>query len=259
MNRSPSALELRGVGVQFGADAALADVSLAVAAGETLGIVGPSGAGKTTLLRVLGGGHRPQQGEVRIGGEDPYAGESSGQRRLRSTIGFVHQDLALVPNLRVDQNVLAGRLGRLGLWGALRRAVWPRAPELEEIHAILERVGIGAKIFQRTDRLSGGEQQRVAIARALYQEPRALLADEPVASVDPARARDTLALLRDLSLERGIPLVCSLHQQDLAQSTLSRLIGLREGQCVFDRSAEEVTSEEWSSLYRLADAPRAGP
>jgi phosphonate transport system ATP-binding protein len=129
----------------------------------------------------------------------------------------------------VLQNVIAGRLGRRGSLGALRDLLRPSRSDTREIHRILERVGIGERLYERTDRLSGGEQQRVAIARALFQQPAALLADEPVSSVDPARARDTVSLLAELSAERDLTLCMSLHNLDLAREFFPRLVGLRRG------------------------------
>ncbi|MDH3592193.1 MAG: ATP-binding cassette domain-containing protein, partial [Planctomycetota bacterium] len=149
------------------------------------------------------------------------------------------------------QNVVLGRLGNRSFFGAFRSLLRPARDELEEMHRILERVGIPEKLYQRTDKLSGGQQQRVAIARALYQEPASLLADEPVSSVDPARARDTIGLLTSISAERNLTLCMSLHNLDLARQYFPRLIGLREGRVVFDKPAAEITDGEFEALYRL--------
>ena len=172
-------------------------------------------------------------------------------RRLRAGIGVVHQDLRLVPNLRVSQNVISGAFGRRGFASALRAFLRPRDEDLERAHALLERVGIADKLFHRVDRLSGGQQQRVAIARALFQEPRVLLADEPVASVDPARARDTVALLGDIAAERGLTLVMSLHNLELAREFFPRLVGLRDGRVVFDGAPADLAPEGYRALYAL--------
>jgi phosphonate transport system ATP-binding protein len=172
-------------------------------------------------------------------------------RAHRTRVGFVHQDLRLVPNLRVSQNVLSGRLGRVGLFGAARLLVRPPAAELERVHRILSRVGIADLMFQRVDRLSGGQAQRVAIARALYQAPRLMLADEPVASVDPARAAALLDLLTGVCAEEEITLVVSLHDPDLARRFFGRLVGLRAGRVVFDAGRDEVDDERLGALYRL--------
>ncbi|RMH18241.1 MAG: ATP-binding cassette domain-containing protein, partial [Acidobacteria bacterium] len=217
-----------------------------------VGLVGPSGAGKTTLLRLLNGTLRPSMGRVVVAGDDLSTLTGRALRHLRSRIGMVHQDLSLVPNLRVLHNVLAGRLGRLSLAGALRLLLLPPRSEVRRVYELLARVGIPEKLYQRTDRLSGGQQQRVAIARALYQDPAALLADEPVSSVDPARARDTVALLAEISRERGLTLCISLHNLQLARDYLPRLVGLRDGRVVFDHRTEELTDADFHALYDLS-------
>jgi len=242
------AFALREVGVRYPGAEALRDVSLEFGAGEVIGLVGPSGSGKTTLLRLLNGSLRPSTGTVEAEGES--IGDLTGRqlRDLRSRVGFVHQQYDLVPNLRVSQNVLLGRLGKTGWIGGLRAMFWPERAAVEQVHEALKRVGIGDKIFQRTDTLSGGEQQRVAIARALHQQPVALLADEPVASVDPGRAREVVGLLVELAAERGVTLVISLHDLPLAR-TLPRLVGLRAGSVVFDRASAELDDDAFRDLY----------
>ena len=174
-------------------------------------------------------------------------------RKLRSRIGFVHQDHALVPNLRVSQNVLLGRLGHQSFLSSLGCFLRPDREQLSCVHLLLEQVGIPEKIFERTDRLSGGQQQRVAIARALIQDPVALLADEPVSSVDPARARNAVALLSRICHENGITLVTSLHNLELAREYFPRLVGLRGGRVLFDRPSQEIGEEEFSDLYHLGE------
>ncbi|MBW2273934.1 MAG: ATP-binding cassette domain-containing protein [Deltaproteobacteria bacterium] len=245
---------LDSVGVDHGELRALDGVSLEIREGDCVGFVGPSGSGKTTLLRLLNGSQRPTRGAVRVAGEQLGALSDSGLRGLRAQIGFVHQDLALVPNLRVAQNVMSGGLGRLGFGAALRDMLLPPREKLREVHALLEQLGIEEKLFERTDRLSGGEQQRVAIARALFQRPVALLADEPVSSVDPARARETVALLVRVCAERGLTLCVSLHNLSLAQSHLSRLVGLRRGRVVFDGPSREIAAEQFEQLYEIEGA-----
>ncbi|MBD3222294.1 ATP-binding cassette domain-containing protein [bacterium] len=252
---APIAFTLAGVTVRFGDRVALDAVSLDVRAGERVALVGPSGSGKTTLLRLLNGSVRPVSGTVRAGDDDLASLSPAGLRALRADIGVVHQDLRLVPNLRVSQNVLAGGFGRQGLAGAMR-AMWrPRRGDLERAHALLARVGIADRLFERVDRLSGGQQQRVAVARALYQDPGVLLADEPVSAVDPARARDTVALLTDICIERGLTLVMSLHNLDLAREFFPRLVGLRDGAIRFDGAPSRLEGSAYRELYRL---PHAG-
>jgi phosphonate transport system ATP-binding protein len=246
-------LRLENVSVRYGALAALDGVSLSIAAGERVGLVGPSGAGKTTLLRLFNGSVRPTAGRATVLGRDVAALSAGALRRLRSSIGFVHQDLSLVPNQRVIRNVLSGKLGQRSLAGSVRMMLFPTRAEAVAVHRILERVGVQEKLYERTDKLSGGQRQRVAIARALYQEPAALLADEPVASVDPARARDTVALLAAISREQGLTLCMSLHNLDLAREFFPRLIGMRRGKVLFDRPSAELTDEQFAELYRLGD------
>jgi phosphonate transport system ATP-binding protein len=246
--------ETRELTVQFPNCVALADFDIAIAPGERIAFVGPSGAGKTTLLRILNGTLRPTIGRVLVEGRDLAARSARGLRALRASIGVVPQDLALIPNVRVAQNVISGRIGRMSLVGALREFLWPREGTLERVHSLLCRVGIGEKIFIRTDRLSGGQRQRVAIARALFQEPLAILADEPVSSVDPSRARDTVELLSAISRDDDITLCMSLHNVDLAREFFPRLIGMRHGRVVFDRPSEEVTPADVDALYSLSRA-----
>jgi phosphonate transport system ATP-binding protein len=247
-------LRLADVTVRYGEVVALDGISLSVAAGERVGFVGPSGAGKTTLLRLLNGSVRPSAGKATVLGHDVAALSPGELRRLRARIGFVHQDLSLVPNQQVIRNVLAGRLGRRSFPGAVRMMLFPTRGEAVDVHRILERVGVQEKLYERTDRLSGGQRQRVAIARALYQEPAALLADEPVSSVDPARARDTVDLLTSISREGGLTLCMSLHNLELARAFFPRLVGMRKGRIVFDRPADELSEGDFRELYRLDSA-----
>ena len=245
---------------------ALTGIDLDVATGERLAILGPSGAGKTTLLRLFVGATVAERGSVTIDGQVLSQRSARELRTLRARIGFVHQDHRLVPNQRVLSNVLAGRLGRWSFLRGLREQVRPTRTHVHEVHRILERVGIPDKLYQRVDTLSGGEQQRVAIARALFQEPDVLLADEPVSSVDPTRARETIELLTRLADEDGTTLVVSLHDVDLARSFFPRLVGLRAGRIVFDGPTNELADDRLERLFALepsatddARPPRTDP
>jgi phosphonate transport system ATP-binding protein len=249
-----ASFELSGVCFSHGREQVLRDLSLSIRSGEQVALIGPSGAGKTTLLRLLCGGLLPQQGSLMIDGQCFVRAAQKGEpslRQLRARVGFIHQDHALVPNLRVIQNIVAGRFGKQGFWAALRALIRPQIKDQQQILDLLERVGISEKMYHRVDTLSGGQQQRAAIARALFQDPEAILADEPVASVDPARARAILELLVGVSRERGLTLVVSLHDPDLAFELFPRVIGLRGGQMVFDQAGSSVQNSQLESLYRL--------
>jgi phosphonate transport system ATP-binding protein len=240
--------ELRQVTQRFDRFLALHDISLQIYPGERVALVGASGAGKSTLLRLLNGTLLPTQGEVWALGQ-PF-GRSARQRRfVQRQIGTIYQQFHLVDSLRVIHNVNAGHLGR---WSVLRAALSLIYPlEVKTAAHALYRVGIPEKLYARTDQLSGGQQQRVAIARVLVQDPRAILADEPVSSLDPERSRDVMDLLRMLVQEAGKTLVVSLHSVELARSHCDRMIGLRDGKILFDASPNSVSAEMIAALYRL--------
>jgi phosphonate transport system ATP-binding protein len=210
MLRADPGLVVRGLGATLGGRAVLRDVTLEVAAGEMVALAGPSGAGKTTLLRAIAG-LLPASGTILAGGRP----------------ALVFQQHALANRLTARDNVLVGGLGRIGFWRAALR-LWPRA-ERHAAEACLDRVGLGGLGERRADRLSGGQRQRVAIARALHQRARILLADEPVASLDPALAEEVLGLLRDLSRRDGLAVLVSLHQHELAGRYADRLLRLEDG------------------------------
>lgn len=241
--------ELQSVRVNFGGVTALAGLDLSIAPGEQVCLIGPSGAGKTTLLGLLNGRILPSAGKVIVGGRDLVSLSNGELRDLRGGLAWVPQDLGLVPNLRVNQNIACGRIAQKGTWGLLRSFLLMPKTEQEEIHQLLIRLGIGEKLFERVDHLSGGQQQRVAVARALFQNPRAILADEPVSAIDPERARDLMAMLTAVAREEGLTLVASLHDLELARACFDRVIGLRGGEVVCDGPASD---DEVEKLYRLA-------
>ncbi|CAN5233891.1 ATP-binding cassette domain-containing protein [soil metagenome] len=245
------AFTLEDAGVRFGDTLALHPASLRVAAGERAALVGPSGSGKTTLLRLLNASVLASSGTASAFGQNLAMLGGGALRSTRSRIALIPQDLALVPNVSVLQNVLMGRFGRRPLRGALRDFLLPARHDVATVTSILERVGILEKLRARTDTLSGGQQQRVAIARALFQEPDALLADEPISSVDPGRARESLRLIVTLAEAEDLTLLMSLHDLALAREFFPRLIGLREGRIAFDRPADQLDDATFRALYAL--------
>jgi phosphonate transport system ATP-binding protein len=170
-------------------------------------------------------------------------------RQVQQKIGTIYQRFHLVDNLRVVHNVNAGNLGRWSFPKAITSLFWPL--EINRATAALAQVGIPEKLYDRTDQLSGGQQQRVAIARVLVQQPQAILADEPIASLDPERSREIMDLLRALSRHNGQTLVTSLHDIDFAQSHFDRIVGLREGEILFDSDADDITPVMIEQLYKI--------
>jgi phosphonate transport system ATP-binding protein len=204
-------------------------VSLAVERGEKVAILGPSGAGKTTLFRSINGFVPIHSGQIMVD-QIPVKGlRGKRLRRLRRHVAMISQRHDLVERLRVHQNVMAGALGRWSSGRALRFLFWPRPEELAEAEHALRRVGISHKLRTRTSEISGGEHQRVAIARALVQHPALLLADEPVASLDPGLSHQILSLLCNLAGENGFALLCSLHQPEFAYKYFDRVIRIENG------------------------------
>lgn len=204
-------------------------VTISVDRGEKVAILGPSGAGKTTLFRTVNGFVPIRSGSITVDGISVKGLHGKRLRRLRRHIAVVAQRHDLVDRLRVHQNVMAGALGRWSSLHALRFLVWPKAEELAEAESALRRVGIAHKLRERTSEISGGEHQRVAIARALVQQPTILLADEPIASLDPDLSHQILSLLCSLAEESGFALLCSLHQQEYAYQYFDRVIRIENG------------------------------
>lgn len=215
---------------------ALDDVTLDIAGGEFVAVLGPSGAGKTTLLRSLTGMVRPDSGRILVGDQDLTALTGSARRAAQNRIGMVYQQFNLVGRLRVLTNVLMGRLPGL----PARAWLSGRFPEdaVQDAYACLERVDLLDRAHQRADTLSGGQQQRVALARALCQRPRLLLADEPVASVDPKLAERILGHLREINREQGLTTLVNLHTVALAARFADRVVGINAGRVVVDGPAE---------------------
>ncbi|WP_078876397.1 phosphonate ABC transporter ATP-binding protein [Streptomyces sp. 150FB] len=235
---------------------ALDEVSFTVRAGEVVALLGLSGSGKSTLLQHLDGLQTPTSGGGNVLGTELAAASTGQLRALRRRIGFVFQQFHLVGRLTVLENVCTGALGRLrgprmGLFS------YPRGVREQALDRLGE-VGLVDWAFQRADTLSGGQQQRVAVARALMQEPSMLLADEPVASLDPESSGQIMRLLKDVGRSRHLTVLCSLHQVDLALSWADRIIGLRDGRVVLDVPTEGISRDEVMRLYSAVGEDRAG-
>lgn len=242
------AIVIEQVSKKYAGAIALAPLTLRIQRGERVALVGPSGSGKTTLLNLLSGTITPDEGRVYLHGQ--LLNELQPGRQLARLVGIMHQQFDLVDNLAVVHNVLAGRLGEWGLLRSLFSLIIPQDIALAK--QALERVGLLNKIFTRTSQLSGGEQQRVALARLLIQNPQIILADEPVSSLDPARAKDLILLLIDIVREQKVTLVASLHSVHHLQY-FSRVIALRNGQLYFDLPAEQVRQSDLDALYELEE------
>ncbi len=248
-------LTLRNVSVAYpDGHQALHSTSLQVEPGEFLVLLGASGAGKSTLLRSVNGLVQPSGGEILASDLPAAALSRRNLREHRRRCGMVFQQHHLIGRLSVLANVLIGRLASRGLLGSL--LPWSREDKLAAL-AVIERVGLLDKALARADTLSGGQQQRVGIARALVQRPRLLLADEPVASLDPTTAHAVLALLHEICKKDGLTAIVSLHQVDLARRYADRIIGLRQGRIVFDGAPAALTASTEAQLY--AHAPSTPP
>jgi phosphonate transport system ATP-binding protein len=236
-------LVLDGVGKSFGGRAAIHDVSFAVRERELVALLGRSGSGKTTLLRCVSGLLQPDRGAVRVAGLDV----SYLRGRERRRVAVIFQQFNLVGRISALANVLAGRLGHVPAWRGLARK-FERADRMLALEC-LERVGLLEIAGQRADTLSGGQQQRVAIARALAQQPDIIVADEPVASLDPANSAGILDLLRGICRDQGVSVLCSLHQVHFARQFADRIVGLAEGRAVLDVAAAAFDQARATDLY----------
>jgi len=242
-----SALQARHPAAARHAPDALQTISLQVGVGEQVAIIGPSGAGKTTLLQILACAQRPTRGTMRLGGQDPWCLSSHELRRLRGQLFLAPQTPPLPPRQRVVTSVLAGRLPAMSLAASLRSLLYPT--DIPAAYEALYHFDLSDKLFDRVDRLSGGERQRVGLARALLSPATLWLIDEPLSALDPMRAQMAMTALVELARERGITLVASLHQVDMALGHFDRIIGLLNGQIVFDLPSSQVTRECLSDLY----------
>ncbi|MDA2979093.1 MAG: phosphonate ABC transporter ATP-binding protein [Actinomycetota bacterium] len=231
---------------------ALKEVDLTIEEGEFVVVVGLSGAGKSTLLRSVNG-LVPVTGSVRVGDREVVGASNREIREIRSDVGMIFQTFNLVNRSTVMSNVLMGRLSKVSRWRSML-GVWP-AHDKEIALQSLERVGIVEKTYIRASDLSGGQQQRVGIARALAQEPKIILADEPVASLDPVTSHIVMRDLKRINRDLGITTIINLHFLDLARQYGERLIGLRDGEVAFDGSISNVDDDIFRDIYGRAITP----
>jgi phosphonate transport system ATP-binding protein len=239
-------IRIRNLSKRYGDFEALHHIDLTVSKGEFVVILGASGAGKSTLLRCINHLTEPTTGEIQVDGVESR-GDRPGLRRLRRDVAMIFQHYNVVPRLSVLKNVLTGRLSAMPAFLS-----WFQMFPQEDINIAsesLRRVGLEAKTDVRTDTLSGGQKQRVGIARALAQRPKVILADEPVASLDPKTSRSVLSCLREASRESGITVICNLHQVDYAMEFGERIIGVAGGRIVFEGRPDELTEEALHRIY----------
>ncbi len=245
-------IEIRGLGKSYGKYRALHDVSLSIQPGEFVVVLGPSGAGKSTMLRCINRLTEPTSGEVAIDGT-AFASSGRDLRMLRRKVAMIFQQHNLVKRLSVLKNVLVGRMADLSPIMTVLQ-LFPDTDVKIAMHC-LEQVNLVHKARNRADRLSGGEQQRVGIARALAQQPQVMLADEPVASLDPKTSRIVLSYLRKSCKESNIAVLCNLHQIDYALEFGERIVGLSAGEVVYDGAPSGVNADVIRRIYPGLDDP----
>jgi phosphonate transport system ATP-binding protein len=248
-------ITIQGLAKSYAGRSVLKGVDLSVRAGEFLVVLGPSGAGKSTLLRCVNGLVQPDGGRILIDGAE-YKSTGAGRREQRRPVAMIFQHHNLVKRLTVLKNVLVGRMaGHSSLLAALQ--LFP-ARDVEAAMACLARVELPHRAMSRADQLSGGEQQRVGIARALAQDPAVMLADEPVASLDPKTSRVVLGYLKRICKDENIAVICNLHQVDYAVEFGERIVGLQGGSVIFDGVPSELTSDVVHRIYPGLEDPGIG-
>ena len=241
--------ELENVTHNFGNLTVLKNINLKISLGEKVALIGLSGAGKSTLISLLNGTLFPSQGIVKILGKNSKKLSANKLRQLQQKIGTIYQQFHLVDNLKVIHNVNAGHLGRWSFFQAAFSLMFPL--EIDTALKALTQVGIPEKIYFKTNQLSGGQQQRVALARVIVQNPLIILADEPVSNLDQKLSQEVMNILTYMSNSNGKTLVVSLHSLELAISYCDRLIGLRQGEIIFDAAPQDISPEMISKLYEI--------
>lgn len=242
-------LQIRSVYKRFGTKNAVENVSVDIASGGFVGVIGRSGAGKSTLLRMINRLTDPTEGSISFDGVDVTTLQGAALRDWRQSCAMIFQQFNLVGRLDVLTNVLMGRLNHIGTARAVLR-LWSENDKAIAMSA-LEQFDIANLAAQRAESLSGGQQQRVAIARALVQEPKLILADEPIASLDPRNTRIVMDALQRINRHYGITVICNLHSLDLARTYCDRLVGMAQGRVVFDGAPEALTDDVARELYGI--------
>ncbi|MGM0498722.1 MAG: phosphonate ABC transporter ATP-binding protein [Bacillota bacterium] len=234
-----------------GGDLALRGVNLELKKGEITAVIGPSGAGKSTLIRCVNRLVEATEGEIILQDQDINKLNKKELKNKRRKMGMIFQEYALVERLTVMENVLSGRLGYLSFWRAWLRK-FPQK-DINQAYQLLERLGLKEHVNKRSDHLSGGQRQRVGIARALIQDPDLLLVDEPTASLDPKTARQIMRLITEMAGERNLAALINIHDVLLAREYVSRIIGMRKGQIVFDGSPSDLNKDTLTTIYGEED------
>ncbi|GEO66828.1 phosphonate ABC transporter ATP-binding protein [Levilactobacillus spicheri] len=226
----------------------LKDINFDIPRGQFLVVVGLSGAGKSTLLRTINRMHEITSGEVLVDNESVSDYKGKALRHLRRQIGMIFQNFNLVKRATVEKNVLSGLVGYYPTWRCVLGLFTPH--DRKRAFQALDRVSLTKKLFSRADELSGGQQQRVAIARALMQDPKIMLADEPIASLDPRTTKAVMDTLKRLNREDGITVIVNLHSVELAREYADRIVGLRSGELVYDEPIDQVTEAGLNQIYQ---------
>lgn len=247
-------LVVEGLTCRFGTKTAVDNASFSIGPGSFVGVIGRSGAGKSTMLRMINRLAEPTSGRITFDGVNVTALKGRELRKWRARSAMIFQQFNLIGRLDVLTNVLMGRLATVSPVRSLLK-LWPDTDKAVAL-AALEQFEIASLAIQRADRLSGGQQQRVAIARALVQEPDIILADEPIASLDPHNTKVVMDSLQRINRDFGITVMCNLHSLELARSYCGRLIGMAGGRVVFDGTPEQLTQSEATRLYGLESEPR---
>jgi phosphonate transport system ATP-binding protein len=248
-------VRMENIRKRFNGRDVLDGVNMLVRKGEAVALIGSSGSGKTTLTRIINGFVVPDSGKVFVGGKEVNFKNKESLRQMRKKMGMIYQLFNLVERTSAIENVMAGALGRLDNGVNLISSTIGIFHKKERDNAmeLLKFVGIEDKAFERVDRLSGGQKQRVAIARALMQEPELLLADEPIASLDPKTSRKILELLLRINMEKGITMICVLHHLDTVKDNFSRVVALKNGSICFDGKTHTLTHDHIHDIYEFEE------